>query len=142
MPTTHPSTLFRALVLRHQALPGSLRRLWSDPNGLERAVDLCDDLLADLDVLITVVIEGMEVGKPWDALATDAITMKRAVYDQLIGFCSVRSPRLAAVLERSMARDLTDSADRLRAAESRARSRDHDSRASAHPRYVTPGWCA
>lgn len=139
MPGTHPRPLFRSLVLRHRELPASLRRLWSDPHSLNQAVDLCDDLLADIDMLITLVGNGLEVGMPWHALGEDALTLKRSVYDHLLGFCSVRAPALAEVLERSMGRDLTDSFDRLRA----ARARGHRApRASAHPRHVTPGWCA
>lgn len=138
MPGTHPRSLLRTLALRHRTLPRSLRRLWGRERCVHEAVDLCDDLLAELDTLISLTVEGIEQGFDYEDVGDDALTLKRAVYDQLLAFCQLRAQPLAEVLERSMLRDLTDSHDRLRV----ARVRASRTRASAPVQPVTPGWCA
>lgn len=141
MPGTHPRTLLTRLALRHRDLPRSLRRLWSHQRCAHEAVDLCDDLLAELDLLISLCVDAIEQGLDVADIADDALALKRSVYDQLIAFCSVRAQPLAEVLERSMLRDLTDSHDRIRVARARA-SRPNRPRASAPAQRLTPGWCA
>lgn len=123
MPGTHPRQQLRSLTLRRREVPHALRRLWGTDHSVEAAVDLCDDLLADIDVVITAIVDGLERDLPWEDLADEAIQLKQQAYAELVGFCTVRNRTYAQVLERSMLRDLADSNDRVRAATSRAASR-------------------
>ena len=123
MPGTHPRQELRSLGLRRREVPHALRRLWGTDRSVEGAVDLCDDLLADIDLVITAIVDGLERDLPWEDLAEEAIALKQQAYAELVGFCTVRNPTYARVLERSMLRDLADSNDRVRAATSRAAAR-------------------
>lgn len=133
MNSTHPRQMLDALERRRRFLPQLLRRLWNAQHPLEEVVDVCDDLLADIDSVISVATAGIAAGLPYEAEAEHAVQLKRSVYFELLGFCRPRSPSLEAVLHRSSLRDLTDSADRIRVARHRAAARAQHASPGCHP---------
>lgn len=65
---------------RARAIPAVLRSLEGEPDGGDRAQALCDELLADLDVLLARCTGAMKRGRDLEDLAVQVIQLKWMVY--------------------------------------------------------------
>ncbi|MCA9566956.1 MAG: hypothetical protein KC656_03900 [Myxococcales bacterium] len=113
-----PDDTLRQLEIRTRALPLALRCLARRPGGLEEAMDRGDDLLAELDVLLTLCVRGPRIGLSWMDTAEEAIELKERVYGLLRPFLERMgaSERTLLGFEGAARRDLHHSRRRLREA--------------------------
>lgn len=111
----------RRLEIRARALPLALRCLARRPDGLEEAVERSDELLAELDVLLTQCVHGPRIGLAWMDDAERSIELKEMVYALMRPFMERMdaSERVVLGFEMAARRDLQHSRARLRRARSR-----------------------
>lgn len=111
----------RQLELRVRALPLALRCLSRRPDGAEEAIERADELLAELDVVLSSCVHGPRIGLGWMDDAERSIELKLLVYGLLRPFLAAQgvSEREQLGFEVAARRDLRHSRDRLRRARSR-----------------------
>lgn len=109
------------LRLRARALPVALRCLRHAPEGMAEAQERADDLLAELDLLLTAAVRQPQRGLKWLDTAEEAILLKQQVYGLLHPFLERQGMGSATLagFETAARRDLASSARRL----ARARTR-------------------
>ena len=102
-------------VARARAVPSLLEALRGAPDAAERAVSVCDDLLADLDVLLTRCTRLMRAGEDVEDVADQTVRLKWMVYCVLRHFLagSGWSDSALAAYEHSAKCDLRDSRRRV-----------------------------
>lgn len=102
-------------VARARALPGVLRGLHGVEDAVERAVEIGDELLADLDVLLAVCVRSSRRDGGLIGVAEQVLRLKWLVYCALQGFfvhCGWGDAALRG-WEASAKRDLADSRARI-----------------------------
>lgn len=102
-------------VARARAVPSLLEALRGAPDADERAVSVCDDLLADLDLLLSRCTRAMAAGEDLETVADQVVRLKWLVYSVLRPFLRAAgwSDTALAAFEHSALCDLEDSRRRV-----------------------------
>lgn len=105
-------------VDRARAVPELLRSLKGEPDAGEHAQRVCDELIADLDVLLLRTTAAIKRGAELEPLAEQIVQLKWMVYCVLRRFLTDCgwSGRALLAFEHSARVDLRDSRARLRMA--------------------------